>query len=856
MAAGNRVFEEGIYPDVESRGVLPDPGRRQKLSWGQVKALVPKAERPPPLVGQEAIKQLLEARDKKKFGDESERLWPPRTKTDLALRRTRLLDWVKYFRQDGRMSDLLEVLGSSREGWDLIFITNLAVATAVFGLEWFLRWKSLGAFDADLAHYIAVTKKVHDLGKSTGLRDVNWTWYVECSTMSGYRNPPFPGFDVVAEAKALANGGDEHNYFGHSWRALCHEFLPMRYHQAPYVAFAEWVKSADWLTSGASSVGRLRLTTADGKAINIKARKNMVADVVDLGELAETALHETGQVNYTIIKSELGKLRLAVAGDIYTYLKMTWINGLLGGAYYDWPGNTSEESFTTQTKRMARMLELCAVRLGLPYDYAGFDHQPQTEEILGIVDVLCDHARLNVPRRGLREYDAIVSNVRLGFLNSTLEVREGKGLAASFHVEGGLMSGLRWTSVVGNAWNSVMTGLAMKLLVAWGMDVSQIERYIRGDDSAIFVPNWATGAAMNLAYDAVGAKAGAGKFSLQEHAMEFLRVWFDTRCRGYPARAIPGLTQRKPWSSQPWSEDMVIRALHEGIRTLRRRVSGREASLDAIWRTLRHVWCSSHNLPDAVCWAPVFAGGFGIEPQPVGESWRIEPPVPRANPSTDVVIDNQRAWRADRLRQYASEHYQLDIGERADRLAHEELLSTVTADSIPEVARLVRETWLIAVRRAGCRAHRTRVGIPNVSLPVAVNAYRPSQIEDLLQRLRAEAPLYGSCPEVEVARSDFARFRPSMSFRRWLFGYFPRIHVALRSFHKSWHLSEALDYLGGRLTLAPQVLHPALIGVLGWAVASVVKPEHHVERCTTLWVGGVLEPHIALSPISQITYWW
>jgi hypothetical protein len=855
MAAGDPCYGENIYSDVESLDVLPDPTRKRKLTWDEVRHHVPKQEKALPLIRKADVERLLGLRDKKEFGVLSEEIWPPRTKTDIALRRTRLLDWVKYYRKSKRMTDLELVLYGTRQGYDLIFVTNLLTATAVLGIEWYRRWVWLGAFRGDLQHYIDVAKRVNDLAKSTGLAEKRWTWFVECASLSGYRNPPFPGFDVEKEAEALAHGGEEHNYYGHQWDALVSEFLPMGYHYTKWTPFTEWVSEAGWLTSGASSVGRLYLKTADGKTLNVKARKNMLADVIDLGELADDAVKHKGQQNFTIIKSELGKLRLAVAGDIYTYLKMTWVNELLGGAYYDWPGNTSEENFEEQTVRLARMLELCSKMFGLPYDYAGFDHQPTTNEIVGIVRHLCTHARLNVPPHGQREFDEITASILSGFRNATLETRLPEGSVVN-DVTGGLMSGLRWTSVVGNGWNSVVTGLGMKLLTAWGIPTERIERFIRGDDSAIFVPNWATGAAMNLAYDAIGAKAGAGKFSLQDNQMEFLRVWFDTRCSGYPCRAIPGLTQRKPWSSNPWSEDMVLKALYEALRTLKRRASERTKEIEEVWISLRHIWCANHSLPDAVAWTPTFAGGFGIEPPPVGENWTIVPPVPTTTGITGIEIENQTSWRKTKLEKYAAERYDLQLGERAEKLAREELLDTVKSDNIPDVATYVRQTWLKAVRRAGCRAKVSKVGVNIPVPPVQIQVYEPAQVSTLLDRLRANAPSFGRYPEVEVARSDYNKFRPDMSFTEWIRKYFPKVSIALRQFHKSWHMSEKLDYLGGKIHIAPKVLHPALVKVLAWMVASVVPPKRRAVRCATLWGGNAIENLVVVAPISQKTYWW
>jgi hypothetical protein len=66
------------------------------------------------------------------------------------------------------------------------------------------------------------------------------------------------------------------------------------------------VTKAEWLTGGASSLGQVLIETADGKHHKIKARKNMLADVYDPGQLATEARAATGQQNVTIVKSELG----------------------------------------------------------------------------------------------------------------------------------------------------------------------------------------------------------------------------------------------------------------------------------------------------------------------------------------------------------------------------------------------------------------------------------------------------------------------------------------------------------------------------------------------------------------------
>lgn len=841
------------YPLADKAGLLPDPSSTPLLDWVDVKRRV---SVPVVLdcVDVALVDRLLGIRDKRLFSELSEQIWPPRTKTDLALRRTRLLDWVMVYRSTDRLSDLRLVLKETRVGWDLIFVTNIVVGAYIFGLEWWSRFRWLGALSGDLGHFVDVAKQVHNMAKTTGIRDPNWTYYVEASGLSGYRNLPYDGFDVFAEATKLADGGDEHNYFGNSWDALCAEFLPMPHKPVKFTPFRDWVKEGSWLTSGASSLGRVEFTV-DGEPETVKARKNVVLDVVDVEKLAEDAANSVQQINTTVVKSELSKLRLAVSGDLYTYLQMTWVKQLLGGAYYAWPGNTSEENFIQQTTRLNRMLVLCSRKLGLPYDYASFDHQPTTSELLSIARLLGAHARKNVPADHLPEFDSIMSNILTGWKTAVLKTTlDGETIYQD--VSGGLCSGLGWTAIVGNAWNSVMTGLCLKVLESWGIPTCDIERFIRGDDSAIFVDNWPIGAAVNAGYDAIGAKAGAGKFSLQCGKMEFLRVWFDTRCRGYACRSIPGLTQRKPWSSNPWSEDMVMRALYDGFNTTKRRLNGCYAHVTKAWEVVKRIWCRNHNLPVAVCSTPVWNGGLGIEPLPIGMLQKVVPPVPKFDAGSSIVITNVNSWRRQRLIEYASREYNLDVSPLADTIVQRELVSTLTSDTVPAFARAARNRWLFDVRSANCKVESVRLDLVPPSAPLPLSEYRGDNIVVLMSHLRSLAPMFGRCPELLTAKADYDRFEVRVSFREWIRQHFPKASSYLSMFHKSWHMSDSIDYLVGKLTYAPTIIHPALTSVVVWSAASLLNPKRSVVRGVSMSICNIMENIVAQSSLSRQLYWW
>jgi hypothetical protein len=857
LSSGSDAFDTVARPFVEKSKLLPNPEFTHKLSWVEVAARVPKAKKQSGVVEQQDQQKLYSTRNKDELDQLAQEVWPPRAKKDLSIRRTRFNDWFKILKQ--KDTTLLNKMLTHvlKKTFDYSLVTNLLCCACILGEEWINTWLRLGAFDDDIEHYTAVTKKVSDLGKTVGLADPNWSIYLENATACGYRNPPFPGFDPVVETEKLAHGGESHDLFGYKWDDLVEEFIHMDAKINPkFVPFSEFVTSAEWLTTGSSSQGKLEIETPTGKVKKVKARKNTVPDVVDLEELAQTCKSWNKQVNYAIIKSELGKIRMAVASDIEMYLQMTWINKLLNGAYNQWQGATTDEDFVRQTQRMLRMLKLTATKLGIPFDYASFDHQPTTEELVGIVRYLIKVARYNVPDAYMSEFELISSNIIEGFYNSTLEWRM-KPDQRKFDVTGGLMSGLRFTSLIGNAWNSIMTGVALKLLEQLGVDTNTIERFIRGDDSAIYVDNWGTGAMLKACYDVVGIKAGEGKFSMQKHAMEFLRIWFEDRCYGYPLRALPGLTQRKPWSSAPWSPDLVLRAIYETVRILRRRLPDHTFHIDYCWRILKGDWCASHSLPREVVTTPVYLGGFGIETS-TGPMTSIEPKISSLIKTIKPIkVLNQTSWRSQRIMKYYLDRYsEVLTKERCDQIAQDQLVTTVTSDDIPEVSKEARQQWNNILKRTRFKVTLIKTTVTDELPPTILDAFPLEQTQLLMDTLHARAPLFGSHPELATATTDYNLLRPKTSLRRWLKIYYPKAAHDLNQFHHSWYIGEAIDYLQGKLSPVPYKLHPSLTEIWHLYIASTFLPQHKLNRLNLFFQAMKYEHVITNSTLSRFLYQW
>lgn len=359
---------------------------------------------------------------------------------------------------------------------------------------------------------------------------------------------------------------------------------------------------------------------------------------------------------------------------------------------------------------------------------------------------------------------------------------------------------------------------------------------------------------MNVAYDAVGAQAGQGKFSLQKGQMEFLRVWYADRCYGYPMRALPGLTQRKPWSNEPWSEDMALRAVYESVKTIRRRLLSDTKALDRAWVFIRHQWCALHSLPDAVCWVPSERGGLGLEPPPDAADYVLSAPMARAK-IAGVTVENQLPWRAQRVAEYGIERYKVRLPEaECAKIASDELLATVSSDNVPDVARLVRDGWLKAVKKQKTSVRRQPFSPHLYAAEVDLNAYGYLQIEQLQQRLSAACPLFGSHRDVEAARKDYERYGSGLTFIRWLELHFPALRESMRRFHRSWHRSEVLDYLGGRIPFGLRRLHPGMTNVMSALLAVRLQPSRRVPRAMIPWLAKVSEEEVYNCEINRKIY--
>lgn len=742
-------------------------------------------------------------------------IFPARTKIDLRIRRTRMRDAAHscpYWREVCTAADSV--------GWDYITTCNVANAVTVFGYGWWKCFNEL-CLVTELDTLLLRVKKLNDVIKTRKVDIGISKWYfVELATLTGYRNPPFPGFDVFKEARELADGGTvTHSLPGISFEDVARKTLRLDPQAVEQLGLKEHVMGARWVTPGASSLGRVEWEV-DGDSGHFKARKNNLLFVFEPDELWDMYERWDGQqVNRTIIKSELSKIRLAVASDLFTYFDETWLSHYIGHGYDRWKGGTMAEDLQTQSNRLNEMLTSLSGRVGLPFDYKGFDHQPPKIELQIIMRIILKEARRNVSNTHLAEFDRISDRAIRSFDGAVLITRDGDK-KETLKVKGGLMSGLRWTSMIGNAWNSVVTAMVIKWLGKLGLEDVCVNRWIRGDDSAIVCKSWADAYMFRMGYQFAGILAGDGKFSIWREQMEFLRQWFDKRVYAYPTRVLPGWVQQKPWNSEGWDESGVMNALATLRDMLVRRGCGE--GVFTMWKTTRDIWCKRTRVDRRWVGLPVALGGLGMEPW---TGWIPNHSLPRVGIEGIKTVNLSR-YAIDKWNGLAREYGVTLTAEDARELANEDAASTMRGDDVPGVRKVLRDRWREKVRQLkGVKWTKAPPVYPSLWSRSGTDVVNLEARQDALNRLPSEWPYWRSLSRHVIGwrvMSKLERYGGEAP-AKWLKRTDPQGFRILKSLEKrGLRRHEALDWLFGELTFPLSSTNPVVGDVVQRASRSAI----------------------------------
>jgi len=740
-------------------------------------------------------------------------VFPFRTKTDRNIRRCRFADVVAAMLKAGTTHDRITTILQHCLSFDYILTLNCLTAELLLNIDdhsWFDFFNTFGAFDGDLEHFVVVAKYITTTIKTKPC-DVNLLLWVECAGFTGYRNLPYTEFDAINETKDLAEGGAlPHQLSGLvDFDSACDEAInfPVEPWLSP-CSFKEFVYSGAWTTSGSSSRGRVHVEI-DGKLVSIKARKNLTMDVVSFETLYESALSSKKQVNTSIIKSELGKVRIAVASDIENYLLMSWMDKWINHGYRAIPGATIEEGVNTQLNRLLRTLELCSMFYGIPFDYTAFDHQITTKEIKKILSRVFFLARHTVPTQYCDEYDQIGQQILNSFDDASLTIKLN-GVSSSFKITGGLNSGLRFTSLLGNLWNTVITHMvAVSLKKLIGKDLI-LERFIRGDDSAIFTKNYLDALLVRLGYQALSIKANDERFGILKGQMEFLRQWFTReRVYGYAARSLPGYVQRKPWNAYKWNPNDTLANQIDVIKIMKRRGANKENCNILIDTTLT-IWSIKTRVDRRILSIPSELGGIGL----LQAEERLIPSLPYPKtPKSLFKIINANDQRGQIITSSIKQRFpdvQID-DDRLKSLVSQQQNSILVGDDIPALNSYLRkvhkadvQTWKSKVRFEKLESHKPVPFPLNMTVDFTTELKNLPAVKDVFNTTLASYPTasFGSEPNLELLFQDLTTrkaLEPGFNIMDYLLVHDSRVYYLIKSAQfKGMHRSAVISWLSGK----------------------------------------------------------
>lgn len=800
---------------TETKGTsfLTPPGWQTPLSAVEIRRELGTSEAPLPRPTPPEWNNVLAGRAS---DAEYQAVFPARVASDLAVRRERLATVAHAWRErPERWRAIVEE--GFRWGWDYVFAMNIATQSFLCDSDdWWGVAHEIGLLPAGLTDYIERAKKLTGLLK-TRSSNLKMTQWAECAGLTGYRQPPIEGFDLRKEAEDLATGGGRGiGTPGVTFASQVPIALAMNVPRREYVSFEDYIRSGEWATAGASSVGRVEVEyveEGEEKQFKFKPSKSQLREVMTDDEIIDYVEAHTEQVNVAIVKAELAKLRIAVSGDLATYLRMSWLTRLLNSAYNDWPGSTTEEGLAEQTNRLIMMLQTLKKHWGLPFDFKAFDHQPTTEEILLIVDWLFAHMMQNVPVERAAEVRRQMAIVRGGFEHAVLIVRD-EGGDTEFAVRGGLMSGLRWTSIIGNAWNSVVTACVIESLAGLGISRAVVARWIRGDDSAIVCLDWQSASVVAHAFQWVGAEGGFGKFSIWPEEFEFLRQQVGPDgVSAYGVRAVPGWSQRKPWTNEPWRPFASLEAQAE-VRDLLIRRGYDEGAVWRLWRATASAYCRKKRVALRWLTVPAALGGLGLEPW---QGWLPSERLPTPRLPELTIKNSIGRTLADVERIAASINPEYSRVE-ARSIAERELQPLLLSNARPEVLRLLREP----VFKVGW--HKVEVIAPRAVWTEGPRLQTLQPVVGVVEQLtRSAAPLWGAGREVEAQWRDWSRVERATGVKPidLLRQRSPVVAAWLRLLERrGLRRRDALDWLFGSTSFALNGLNPSVLGLVSSATRS------------------------------------
>jgi hypothetical protein len=625
--------------------------------------------------------------------------------------------------------------------------------------------------------------------------------FCEMQTLLGYVNLPDESWDMEKEINSLAHGGNEHGLLDSDWEATFKYALtqikdPLSFPPTRKEDFAQYVLEGLWVTSGSSSVGEVTWTR-DSKTGHFKARKNMLFDIYTPDEILAMCYSWDGTlVSRPFVKNELGKVRLAVASGLEEYIHESFVAYRFGHQFKNWFGITLDETPMEQHNRNHETSDQLASGLyAFAYDYANFDHQPTTNEIVWILEFVKSCVG---PQDAeiIRIIDLVIKALKSSVIKGQID---GKDI--NVRQTGGLASGIRWTSIDGNVWNSVITWIALMILkLLTGKKVSSVA--LRGDDTLITAQDPGLLVILRWIYNSLNAQGKNAKIGINQKCGEFLRNTISSEgVRGWTCRGIGGVTQRKPWSSSPWSPNAEVTTIVSNIYLLERR-SG--LTLSKLHNAAKQQWSKYMSQSYHFLSLPTHLGGLGLYTwlgwTPDGKLPLVEKPI--------VNVQNLQPTV------YSWIHLPPAVSQMT---AQASMSAKMQLDDIPGTQQLFSYGWLRSVRQRKINwvMQEPKLILPKtVEYPIGKQTNWPKFEPAYIPSNKAGFPtVITFLREYNLLKLAARRLKYQihslMDYLKYAYRDFHSKVVAFE--HNGWHRTDAINLALGEIPTEPiKQVHPLL----------------------------------------------
>lgn len=699
-----------------------------------------------------------------------EGIFRPSCKSQLNLRRL-------------RMGSLLHQLGSKCLGWlgglDYATACNLLIWSHINGDSMFMELKSWGFFNSQSSF----EEKSKLVGSAVKVFPKNFKLKMalaELVDLCGHKLVD-PLFDLRAECRDLAGGGrsdiNRSAAFDYGLNAV---IGPETIHSKTVLGFEQYVKDGCWLTTGSSSIGRVDWEWM-GKKGHFKARKNMLVDIYSPDEIWDLVSNWDGCIrNKPIVKNELGKMRLAIASNLESYIHEAYLLSIIGHEYVSWKHITLDEREPAYLKRTEKLMKLLKDGFyALPWDFKAFDHQPKTKEIQSILTTIFSRVQLS-PSQAL-----VLDRVVKSYSKAEL-IYDNKPIT----ITGGLQSGQRITSMIGNVWNAAITEAVIKFANLLNPSIVTAEVAVRGDDTYLVVPTAIQAYYIRICYAALFAEGNDAKFSIRQHSCEFLRSEVSAnKVTAWPNRAIAAVTQRKPWSDNPWDPAREVITVIDNLRNVERRI-GRK--LPILEKASKVQWSKFCKQSYKYLELPVRLGGLGILNF---DGWVPNTVFPKPSHGSVKITSNLNGKMPEYLSAFASNNEYLRCSISSKISAGD--VSKASVDLVSEYLDTIRSLRVVWTRGKPLDTRISNSVIHRVSdvIPIAPNWKFPRDKPPV--NLTSSDPTW---PRFDAFLSDFNKIKQvaSDTIGSVTRKFYPDVYQLLKTLEsQGYHRTDAITIILG-----------------------------------------------------------